>query len=170
MCDYSLCGIPNRLAVEGEELVVRRFSTGSMGLASLTDLQVCKRLKEAAPRKTWKQRLKNFFEQPSQSATAPAVCIPPGARLIVRNIPRDLQLRWRVSQDEGAVFTQISSEFNSFRDAVRFHGGCQVRLLDLTEGIPVQVLSLAGTSENAPPALTVGQAAMMTSTTPNCPN
>ena len=24
MCDYSLCGIPNRLAVEGEELVVHR--------------------------------------------------------------------------------------------------------------------------------------------------
>ena len=35
MCDYSLCGIPNRLAVESEELVVYRFSTGSIGMASL---------------------------------------------------------------------------------------------------------------------------------------
>ena len=34
MCDYSLTGIPNRLAVEGEELVVHRFRTGSLGLAS----------------------------------------------------------------------------------------------------------------------------------------
>ena len=34
MCDYSLAGIPNRLAVEGERLVACRFSTGSMGLAS----------------------------------------------------------------------------------------------------------------------------------------
>jgi len=25
MCDYSLAGIPNRLAVEGEQLVVHRF-------------------------------------------------------------------------------------------------------------------------------------------------
>ncbi len=25
MCDYSLHGIPNRLAVEGEQLIVRRF-------------------------------------------------------------------------------------------------------------------------------------------------
>jgi hypothetical protein len=33
MCDYSLMGIRNRLAVEGEELVTSRFSTGSVGLA-----------------------------------------------------------------------------------------------------------------------------------------
>ena len=32
MCDYSLAGIPNRLAVEGEQLVVHRFPA-SMGLA-----------------------------------------------------------------------------------------------------------------------------------------
>ena len=51
MCDYSLCGIPNRLAVEGEELVVHRFSTGSMGMASLADLRVCERIKEGRSEK-----------------------------------------------------------------------------------------------------------------------
>jgi hypothetical protein len=54
------------------------------------------------------------------------------------------------------LFTQISAEFNSYRDAVRFHSGCQVRLQDLPEGMNVQVLSLAGTPEYSPPALTVG--------------
>jgi hypothetical protein len=34
MCDYSLHGIPNRLAEEGEVLVVHRFFTGSKGLTS----------------------------------------------------------------------------------------------------------------------------------------
>jgi len=34
MCDYSLAGNPNRLAVEGEELVVHPFPTGALGLAS----------------------------------------------------------------------------------------------------------------------------------------
>ena len=34
MCDYSLAGIPNRLAVEGEELVVHPFPTGALRLAS----------------------------------------------------------------------------------------------------------------------------------------
>jgi hypothetical protein len=156
MCDYSLCGIPNRLAVEGEELVVHRFSTGSMGLASLTELQVFERLKEAAPRKTFWQSLKSFFEESDQSATAPAVCIPPGAHLIVRNIPADLQRRYHVSEEEAALFTQISADFNSYRDAVRFHSGGEVRLQDLREGIHVQVLSLAGTPEYTLPASTVG--------------
>jgi hypothetical protein len=34
MCDYSLAHYPNRLAVEGEQLVVHRFSSGTVGLAS----------------------------------------------------------------------------------------------------------------------------------------
>ncbi len=39
MCDYSLMAIRNRLAVEQEDLVAHRFPTGSMGLASPSDLQ-----------------------------------------------------------------------------------------------------------------------------------
>ena len=34
MCDYSLHGIKNRLAREGETLNVHRFNTGSKGLTS----------------------------------------------------------------------------------------------------------------------------------------
>ena len=154
MCDYSLCGSPNRLAVEGEDLVVHRFSTGSMGLASRADLQVCEQLKLAAPRKTFWQRLKDFVEQPNLYANAPAVCIPPGAQLILRNIPGDLQRRFRIGQEESAVFTQISSEFNRYRDAVRFHDDCEVRLQELREGMQVRVLSLALASEYVPPAVT----------------
>ena len=59
MCDYSLAGVPNRLAVEGEQLVVHRFSTGSVGLASPCS---------------------------SLSSKETAVCIPPGARLRLRDI------------------------------------------------------------------------------------
>jgi hypothetical protein len=38
MCDYSLMHYPNRLAVNGDELVVHRFLSGSIGLASEADL------------------------------------------------------------------------------------------------------------------------------------
>src|SRR6516225_10900275 len=103
MCDYSLCGIPNRLAIEGEELVVHRFSTGSMGLASLADLQLRERLKRTALGKTFWQSLKSFFIEPDQSAQSPAVCVPPGAQLIVRGIPSDLQQRCHIGQEEDAV-------------------------------------------------------------------
>ena len=54
------------------------------------------------------------------------------------------------------VFTQLSSEFNSYRDAIRFRGDREVRLQDLREGMPVQVLSLENALEQyAPPAETV---------------
>jgi hypothetical protein len=34
MCDYSLSGIQNRLAVGGETLIVHELDTGSKGLTS----------------------------------------------------------------------------------------------------------------------------------------
>ncbi len=39
MCDYSLFEYPNRLAVEGEELVTYRFQSRSLGLVSLPELR-----------------------------------------------------------------------------------------------------------------------------------
>lgn len=150
MCDYSLCGIPNRLAVEGEELVVHRFATGSMGLACAADLEERELLREAAPRKTFWESLKSFFEGPDQSASVPAICIPPGAQLTVKGIPADLQRRLHLSLEEAVVFTQTSAEFYSYRDAVRFQNGYEVHLQDLHEGLHVQVLSLAAAPECKP--------------------
>ena len=73
MCDYSLAGVPNRLAEEGEKLVACRFSTGSIGLTSgVASL------------------LRFWFNQ------TPAVCVPPGARLLLRDIPKDLQRQYAV--------------------------------------------------------------------------
>lgn len=150
MCDYSLCGIPNRLAAEGEELVVHKFSTGSMGLASPADLPVPVARREPAVKKTFWQSVKSFFEPSRQPAVAPAVCIPPGAQLILKDIPADLQRQCRVLEEEGVLFTQLSADVNSYRDAVRFTNGYQIRLQDLREGMRVQVLSLAGVTEYTP--------------------
>lgn len=150
MCDYSLCGIPNRLAREGEELVVHKFSTGSMGLASPADLPATEPAREAAPKRTfWQsitswQTIKSFFEPSREPEVAPAVCIPPGARLMVRDVPAKLQHMLRVSAEEAVVFTQISADVNTYRDAIRFENGCQIRLQELCEGMRVEVLSLTG--------------------------
>ena len=38
MCDYSLEGLPNRLAVRGERLETHRFRSGSIGMASQWDI------------------------------------------------------------------------------------------------------------------------------------
>jgi hypothetical protein len=149
MCDYSLCGIPNRLAVEGEQLVVHKFTTGSMGLASPADLPVTT-AKAAETRKTFWQSIKDFFEPGRPATLTPAVCIPPGAQLVVKDIPADLQRQCRVTDREAVTFTQISADVNSYRDAVRFRNGYEIRLQELREGMRVEVLSLAGVTEYTP--------------------
>ncbi len=141
MCDYSLMAVPNRLASEGEELVTYRFPTGSLGLASPNEI---KRFKEPQPvsRKSLWCAVRDFFNPPKTEAVA-AVCIPPGARLRLGDIPARLQHELGVACSEDVVFTQISAAVNSYRDAVRFPNGREVRLQELREGQPVVVLDLS---------------------------
>ncbi len=141
MCDYSLCGLPTRLAAEGEELVVHKFSTGSMGLASPADFPVIE--VKIAPKKGFWNAIKEFFDVSPVTSSVPAICIPPGARLILHDIPAPLQQRCGFGEIEGVLFTQLDVEENHYRDAVRFANGIQLRLQDLREGMRVEVLSLA---------------------------
>lgn len=145
MCDYSLMAVPNRLAQEGEELVAHRFPTGSLGLASPDDL---KRLASppAPVRKSLWCTLKDFFNPP-KTEPVPAVCIPPGARLQLQDIPVRLQNDLGVGSVECVTFTQITAAVNSYRDAVRFANGREVRLQELREGQHVRVLDLSMAEE-----------------------
>ena len=118
MCDYSLAGVPNRLAVEGERLVACCFSTGSMGLTADAFL--------------WR----SWFKE------TPAVCVPPGARLLLRDIPRDLQRQLDVQATEEVTFVQLSAQAYQYRDAVRFRNGRELLLQRLKCGQRVEVLSL----------------------------
>src|SRR6266568_7397685 len=104
MCDYSLGEIRNRLAVEGEELIVHRFPTHSIGLASPADLRP-KSGPSARDQNLW-QRIKNLFAPAFDCHNAPAVCIPPGACLILKGIPLDLQRKWGVGEEESVLFVQ----------------------------------------------------------------
>ncbi|MFN3323126.1 MAG: hypothetical protein ACK5AZ_06500 [Bryobacteraceae bacterium] len=145
MCDYSLHTNPNRLAVEGEELVAYRFPTGSMGLASPKDLQPVIQADESTPRRWWSwSAIKAWFEA-QKAAREPvcAVCIPPGARLILKDIPQDLQRELEVGESEEVTFVQISANANSYRDAVRFSNSRQILLQALREQQRVEVVSLA---------------------------
>ena len=146
MCDYSLMAIPNRLAVSGEELIVHRFEAGSVGLASAFDLRRRQEYRKVQSPWFW-PKLKEFFNPPDTPAI-PAVCIPPGARLLVRDIPAELQRECRVQRHtEEAVFTQITAAVNAFRDAVRFQNGSEVLLQRFAEGQRVRVLTLSSAEE-----------------------
>jgi hypothetical protein len=125
MCDYSLAHFPNRLAVEGERLVVHRFDTFAIGLAP-----ACPTLKQT------------LFP-----TSLPAVCVPPGARLLLRDIPEHLQRRLGVAAVEEVTFVEQTAEAFTFRDAVRFANGQEIVLQHLQRGQRVEVLSLRGAEE-----------------------
>ena len=142
MCDYSLGGLPNRLAAEGDELIVHRFPTSSMGLASAAHLQTKCRA-SVRDQSLW-ERIITFLALPRFSPGIEAVCVPPGASLILKDIPSDLQRRWDVRGEETVLFTQTSAEFKTHRDAICFRNGRRVSLQDLRAGLAVKVVSLGG--------------------------
>jgi len=148
MCDYSLHLFPNRLGAEGEELVVHRFGGASLGLASPGDLPVPK----AVCRQSRWEKFKSWFQRPlfEVDKTIPAVCVPPGAALILRDIPKPLQRELEVSEIEAVTFTQISAEANTYRDAIRFRNDRQVLLQRLREGQRITIVSLAPLAEEEP--------------------
>src|SRR5437762_3662635 len=117
MCDYSLAGVPNRLAVEGEELVVHRFSTGALGLASPNT-----------------SLARGWFSKVWSARVTPAVCVPPGTRLLLRDIPAELQNALRVGAAEEVTFVQQSAEAYQYRDAARFQNGREILLQQLRCG------------------------------------
>lgn len=138
MCDYSLMSLPNRLATEGEVLVVHRFATGSVGFTSTEDLN---RQAQARQSRSFWTRLKDFLGS-SESCPTPAVCIPPAARLGLKNIDNDLRRRYDLQSEEEVKFVQLSADPNTYRDAVCFRNGTVVRLQQLPIGQRATVLSL----------------------------
>jgi len=137
MCDYSLVALRTRLAVEGEELITYRFPTGSLGLTSPAELE--NRKKEFRGWRTWLDPC----EIPC------AVCIPPGARLLLRDIPERLQGQLGVGAAEEVVFIQTSREEWRHRDGLRFANGQEVLLQRLAETQRADVLSLSLSEEEA---------------------
>src|SRR5262247_4130401 len=107
MCDYSLQGIRNRLAEQGETLVVHRFQTGSKGLTSPRYLQPVEKPK------TWISALKQLFTVPAEEC---AVCIPDGAQMRVSGISASIQRRYAVSAEEFVTFRQLSADAATYRD------------------------------------------------------
>jgi hypothetical protein len=125
MCDYSLAHYPNRLAVEGEQLVVHRFSSGTLGLAS--------------PR----QEMPSSSQNPKRLPFDCAVCVPPGAQLRLHDIPEHIQTGLGVGPVEQVTFVERTAETFVHRDAVRFANGRTVLLQYLQTGQRVEVLSLS---------------------------
>jgi hypothetical protein len=137
-----LMSIPNRLAVEGEDVVTYRFHSGSIGFASESDVR--RMAGSNAPRARafwWSQR---FHSTSSPLAkTVCALCVPPGARLLLQGIPEQLQHNLKVASSEEVTFVEMGVDAYTYRDAVRFESGLEIRLQDLIPGQRARVLRLS---------------------------
>jgi hypothetical protein len=145
MCDYSLMHFPNRLALEGEELLTHRFPSGSMGLVAEADLKPKASSGPSKRRWFWAQ-VNKFFSSPYACST-PAVCIPPGARLRLYDIKESFRREYKLQANEEIRFEQLSADENTYRDVICFQNGRRVRVQQLPEGQRARVLSLRAENE-----------------------
>jgi hypothetical protein len=148
--------VPNRLAQEGEELVTHRFPTGSLGLAQASDARRISGPATLEKKGFWRS-VREFFDPPRAEQVC-AVCIAPGARLMLYDIPTRLQVELGVGASSEVVFTQITASVNAYRDAVRFPNGREVRIQELREGQRVLVIDLSSAEELDLEALRVERA------------
>lgn len=140
--DYSLSELPVRLAVEGEELAVHRFATGSTGLVLLSDLQSSgPAQRRISARSLWDGAVRRIFRYSPPFQPVQAVYVPPGADVILKNIPADLRQRYGIEEMEGAKLTLVESDADP--DAIQLLNGCRLRLRDLPDGTRLELLSLA---------------------------
>jgi hypothetical protein len=153
MCDYSLYEFPNRLAREGEELVTYRFPSGSLGLVSPAELEIAQSKASAQDKPSsglWAAATNHFDLLQCRSADRPsvcAICVPPGARLILKDISPDMQRGFSLCPEEGGKFIETSIHLYRHRDAIQFANGSVVSLQDLGEGQRIEVLSLVPAGE-----------------------
>jgi len=117
-----------------------------MGLAPASNVLQQKR-DMGAPALSIRKRVGAWMASMWSCANETAVCVPPGARLSLKKIPKHLQRKWKVNEEEDVVFTQISAEVYAYRDAVRFQNGSEALLQDLDEGMLVNVVSLASSED-----------------------
>lgn len=140
MPDHSLRSIPTRLAEEDDDLVCYRFRCTTIAFARMADIQA-EANPTPGPRPSFWSELKEVFFSPSPPPV-PVVRVPPGARLLLMDIPEDLRESLGVGRVEEVSLTQVNEE-NTPRDAVRFSNGCEFLVRSLHAGQRVRVLSLS---------------------------
>lgn len=145
MCEYSLMMVPNRLAIEGEELVAHRFQSGSLGLVSCFDYDRWSNRSNLGSKTFW-QRVKTCFSAASEPE--PVVCIPPGARLRLDALPELFREQFDLASVEDATFTERSAEAYRYRDALCFDNGAIIQLELLSEGQRIKVLRLSSAEDS----------------------
>ena len=93
----------------------------------------------------WSSFLRWVF--PRRQCGMTAVCIPPGARLLISEVPKNAKAGLELLEMESVDFTQLSERSYAYRDALRLPDGETVLLQKLPEGLRATVMALAPEEE-----------------------
>jgi hypothetical protein len=145
MCDYSLYTVKNRLASEADDLVLHRFGTGSLGFCAFAELQ--KEMRRSSMACAWASFVHWLY--PRRKSGLTAVCVPPGARLLISQLPECARMGSGLFEFESVQFAQLSERSYAYRDALRFSDGETILLQKLPEGLRVKVMALSPEGEPA---------------------
>jgi hypothetical protein len=143
MCDYSLYTVKNRLACESDDLVLHRFDTGSLGFCATAELE--KEMDRSVFARNWSSFLHWVFPRTKCGVTA--VCMPPGARLLISHMPKNAQPGLELLELQSVEFMQLSERSYAYRDALRLPDGETILLQKLPEGLRATVLALSAEEE-----------------------
>jgi hypothetical protein len=97
-------------------------------------------------RQTLWQKFRAFFD-PTAAPAVCAVCLPPGARLLICDIPLRQQQQWGTGERAEAIFTQTSAAAEYLSRCRTFQWWLRGPLTGVSRGMRVRVLDLAGTEE-----------------------
>jgi len=149
MLDHSVMVSPKRLARKGEELLVHRLPNGTKALAACSDVKhpvIPFPIQGSSFRLLLceiESALRHILIGPAPSETAAVVCVRPGTRLLLRDIPEHLQRAIDVRPVEEVTFIETNPSAFSHRDAVHFRNGYDISLQRLEVGQRVRVLALS---------------------------
>ncbi|HTP30861.1 MAG TPA: hypothetical protein VMJ75_01735 [Candidatus Acidoferrales bacterium] len=147
MSDPAMKSVSSRLAEQDDDLVCYRFRCTTIAFARFADLQAAEDPAPQSPGSFWSELKEVFF--PPSPPTVPVVRVPPGARLLLMDIPEALRESFGVGRIEEVSLAQVN-ENDTVRDAVRFSNGCELLVTSLHAGQRVRVLSV--TTDDAAPA------------------
>lgn len=111
-----------------------------MGFTAVADLQL--QAEAALSRSLW-QRFRDSL-LPEERCPVPALCLPPAARLVLRDVAPSLREKYALRSEEEVKFVQLSADPNTYRDALCFRNGTVLRLQHLPAGQRATVVSLGG--------------------------
>ena len=141
MFDCLALSFRNRLAQTGELLVTYRFENGTIGFASADEVDALEANVDRKNPGFWSVVGGLFPKQENRPAPVTIVCIPPGSRLVVSQLPAGSTQSALFTPLDEMTFIELETSQQRYRGAFRLRSGGILLLQCVEEGVCFRVIS-----------------------------